>query len=114
MITVRWRFLKVAGFDGVPPGAVIRLTARRIGYAQGNRVTAGLLGGIGASAVDEERARAEYYRRRSRRFRKLAEKTGFPEIRIQLITLALRYERMAAYLEQRSPLPTVLADPPRD
>jgi hypothetical protein len=32
----------------------------------------------------------------------LAEETGFPEIRIQLIALALRYERMAAYLERRS------------
>jgi hypothetical protein len=95
-------FLKIAGFDGIPPRAVIRLMARRIGQTQGNRMTAGLRGGIGASAVDEERARAEHYRRRSRKFRKLAEKTGFPEIRIQLITLALRYERMAAYLEQRS------------
>jgi len=64
-------------------------------------MAAGLPGRTETSAVDEERARAEHYRRRSRRFRDLAEKTGFPEIRAQLIVLALRYERMAAYLERR-------------
>jgi hypothetical protein len=64
-------------------------------------MTAGLPEGMQTSAVDEQHARAEYYRRQSLRLQELAEKTRFPEIRIQLIVLALRYECMAARVERR-------------
>ena len=45
---------------------------------------------------------ADQYRARARALRKLALRTKSPEVRRDLMTLALRHERMANYIETHS------------
>jgi hypothetical protein len=54
------------------------------------------------STDGEQGSRWARYRDRAASLRLLAADTRFPEIRAQLVTLALRYERIAVYVEQRA------------
>ncbi len=54
------------------------------------------------STESEQESRWAYYRDRAASLRLLAADTRFPEIRAQLMTLALRYERIADYVQQRA------------
>ena len=60
---------------------------------------------LGCRATVEARDRpwdAERYRARARTLRQLARWTKSPEVRRDLMTLALRHERMANYIETHS------------
>ncbi|MGH7052533.1 MAG: hypothetical protein ACREFK_09590 [Stellaceae bacterium] len=54
------------------------------------------------AAAGERRWDADHYRTRARTLRKLALWTKWPEVRADLIALALRHERLADYLDAHS------------
>ncbi|HJU15601.1 MAG TPA: hypothetical protein VJ770_03950 [Stellaceae bacterium] len=52
--------------------------------------------------TQERRWDADQYRARARTLRKLALRTRSPEVRRDLMELALRHERLAAYLDAQA------------
>lgn len=54
-----------------------------------------------AAMSDAEQPTPELYREAAERVRNLAQQTHLPDIRADLLDLAARFERMAAYLEAR-------------
>lgn len=53
--------------------------------------------------TDKPAPTADYYRQTAARLLAFARETRFPEVRIELLVLADRFERMARYVEQRYP-----------